>query len=63
MIRCPECKRFAKPTTYRINGFEEILDVLGICKKHGEVHVLWDDYDEIVPEELPARYANTNRID
>lgn len=51
MIRCPKCKRFVGNITYKINGFDDISDVRGTCKKHGRVEALWDDYCDIVPEE------------
>lgn len=51
MIRCPKCKKFARVTSYTINGLGDIGKVDGRCKKHGKVKVLWDDYDEIVSED------------
>lgn len=47
MIRCIQCKKFVKNVTYQINGNEDIRNVRGDCKNHGNVEVDWDDYEEI----------------
>ena len=47
MITCSQCKKFISNITYEINGLEDIRNVRGDCKKHGNVEADWDDYDEI----------------
>jgi len=47
MIRCSLCSKFVKDIEYMINGFEDIKDVTGVCKKHGRVEAKWDDYYDV----------------
>jgi hypothetical protein len=51
MVTCSLCKKFVKDIEYMINGFEDISDVTGVCKKHGRIKADYEDYYEIVPEE------------
>ena len=52
MIVCSKCKRFVKNITYKINGFDELSDVKGDCKKHGRVEVDYEFWEEVVGVEI-----------
>ena len=53
VITCPICKKFVKHTVTIVNGLDEIVRVEAVCKKHGGVDADYDDYEEVVGEELP----------
>jgi hypothetical protein len=52
MITCSVCKKFVKDIQYMINGFEEINDVTGVCKRHGRVPANYEFYEEIAGGEI-----------
>jgi len=49
MLVCSQCKRFVKHSTiyYKINGFDQIMEVKGKCKKCGTVDIDWGCYEEV----------------
>lgn len=54
MSRCPECKKYLKNVTALVSGFDDILEVTGWCKKHGEVKTDdWEYWDFYPGEEGP----------
>ena len=53
MITCPICHRFAKHIVTIVNGFDDIIRVEAICKKHGTIEADYTDYLEVVGEPYP----------
>jgi hypothetical protein len=50
MITCPECHRFVKHTATWVDGFDNVVRVEAVCKRHGEVAADWTDYDEVAAD-------------
>lgn len=48
MITCPKCRWFLGNIRYWMNEDADIIKVLGICKRHGEVEPIDWAYEDLV---------------
>jgi len=52
-MKCPECGKFTKDNTAIVSeGYNEIVEVVGICKKHGKVKIKDWEYEDFYPINL-----------
>ena len=50
--KCPNCGKFLKNVVAIVNGFDEVIRVLGDCKIHGEVENVTDwEYSDFFPQD------------